>query len=78
MCQHDNIILKCFFPSCPSQFSWVCTLHVAKENVTIPQLWIKPKVGGVGALILERLISLIFKFLDMISIDHRGELGMLE
>ena len=57
-------------------------MHVARckgECYDSPVV-VKPKVGGggVGALILERLISLILNFLDMISIDHRGELGMLE
>ena len=56
-------------------------MHVARckgECYDSPVPQIKPKVGGGGGCGSDSFgasISLIFKILDMISIDHRGELG---
>jgi hypothetical protein len=84
--QHDNInkFTRCFHKQNyyiinvssqvvqVNQFSRVCTLHIAKENVTVPQLWIKPKVGGREggeSASFEASISLIFKILNMIEVN---------
>jgi hypothetical protein len=58
-------------------------MHVARckgecyDSPVVDKTKSRRRMAG-GSASFGASISLIFKILDMISIDHRGELGMLE